>query len=176
MLCSALLSSWTWWPGGGLALHCILGRDRYSEAQFCSAGAAGLKCSPVVQGLVLENEVLAHQPLLVNGLVQAFTEVKEFLASFSGRHVVMPQCNRPCCASQSGSWGGPQSGRWSTQCGSTVAFATGRIALLDSQEDASRQVARPRLSKSGARCPPGCLLVLQMIGQLTSWQDPCCTR
>ena len=39
--------------------------------------------------MVLENEVLAHQPLLVNGLEQAFTEVKEFLASFSGRQVVM---------------------------------------------------------------------------------------
>ena len=43
--------------------------------------------------------MLAHQPLLVNGLEQAFTEVKEFLASFSGRQVVMPS-SRPVRLSQ----------------------------------------------------------------------------
>ena len=44
--------------------------------------------------------MLAHQPLLVNGLEQAFTEVKEFLASFSGRQVVLPQYSRPVRLSQ----------------------------------------------------------------------------
>ena len=95
VLWSAHLSSWTWcW------------------CEHWHRQAASLKCSPVVQGLVLENEVLAHQPLLVNGLEQAFTEVKEFLASFSGRQVVADAAVQQACVSQSGCWGGPQSSRW----------------------------------------------------------------
>ena len=96
-----------------------------------------------MQGLVLENEVLAHQPLLVNGLEQAFTEVKEFLASFSGRQVVMPWCSRPTYSPRLSA----QSTEWSlAMSGNTVTSATGKAdrphSHLDSHEDANWQVVQ----------------------------------
>ncbi len=63
---------------------CRLWKQAYYNASNCEALVS---CAPELQGLVLANTSLAARPTLMANLLEAVTEVKEFIATFSERSV-----------------------------------------------------------------------------------------
>ena len=63
---------------------CRLWKQAYYNASNCEALVS---CAAELQGLVLANISLAARPTLMANLLEAVTEVKEFIATFSERSV-----------------------------------------------------------------------------------------
>lgn len=61
---------------------CRLWKQAYYNANNCEALVS---CAAELQGLVLTNSSLAARPTLMANLLEAVTEVKEFVATFSSR-------------------------------------------------------------------------------------------
>lgn len=66
------------------ACMCRLWKQAYYNASNCEALVS---CAAELQGLVLANISLAARPTLMANLLEAVTEVKEFIATFSERSV-----------------------------------------------------------------------------------------
>ena len=65
-----------------LMLSCRMWKQAYYNASNCEALVS---CAAELQGLVLSNAALAARPTLMSNLLEAVTEVKEFVATFSER-------------------------------------------------------------------------------------------
>lgn len=65
-----------------LGCCCRLWKQAYYNANNCEALVS---CAAELQGLVLANSSLAARPTLMANLLEAVTEVKEFIATFSER-------------------------------------------------------------------------------------------
>ncbi len=75
---------------------CRLWKQAYYNASNCEALVS---CAAELQGLVLANTSLAARPTLMANLLEAVTEVKEFIATFSERSVplmVLSACLLVC--------------------------------------------------------------------------------
>ncbi len=58
-------------------------KDAYYNTANCETIVS---CAAELQGLVLENELLAGHPTLLPSLIETLREVKEFIAVFSSRY------------------------------------------------------------------------------------------
>lgn len=67
---------------GNIEQCCRLWKQAYYNASNCEALVS---CAAELQGLVLGNSSLAARPTLMANLLEAVTEVKEFIATFSER-------------------------------------------------------------------------------------------
>ena len=65
-----------------LSCCCRLWKQAYYNANNCEALVS---CAAELQGLVLANSSLTARPTLMANLLEAVTEVKEFVATFSER-------------------------------------------------------------------------------------------
>lgn len=65
-----------------LGCCCRLWKQAYYNANNCEALVS---CAAELQGLVVANSSLAARPTLMANLLEAVTEVKEFVATFSER-------------------------------------------------------------------------------------------
>ena len=68
-----------------MARMCRFWKQAYYNASNCEALVS---CAAELQGLVLANSSLAARPTLMANLLEAVTEVKEFIATFSERSVL----------------------------------------------------------------------------------------
>jgi len=78
------------------ACMCRLWKQAYYNASNCEALVS---CAAELQGLVLANSSLAARPTLMANLLEAVTEVKEFIATFSERSVpfmILSACLPAC--------------------------------------------------------------------------------
>ena len=71
---------------GDGAGFCRLWKQAYYNASNCEALVS---CAAELQGLVLANSSLAARPTLMANLLEAVTEVKEFIATFSERSAAL---------------------------------------------------------------------------------------
>ena len=72
----------SWTKLASLGCCCRLWKQAYYNANNCEALVS---CAAELQGLVLANSSLAASPTLMANLLEAVTEVKEFVATFSDR-------------------------------------------------------------------------------------------
>lgn len=77
---------------------CRLWKQAYYNASNCEALVS---CAAELQGLVLSNSSLMARPTLMANLLEAVTEVKEFIATFSERSAASTWSCNPCTESLS---------------------------------------------------------------------------